>query len=189
LLTAFRQIVFERGYENAAVRDIAARADVGRSTFYEHYTGKEDILGASMSKFLAVFANSVERDTPPDDLVPVLEHLWSNRRLTDAIFSGTSRNVLGRALAQHIDIRLRKLAVGEFDFPLRLASIQVAEGQLALVEAWLRRKSACAAARLASALHASSRASAQALLFGLPPSRSRGESSRRGAGPPDSTIQ
>lgn len=176
LLTAFRQILFERGFENVAVRDIAARADVGRSTFYEHYTGKEDILGASMSKFLAVFASTVERDSPPGDLAQVLDHLWSNRRLTDAIFSGTPRKVLGRTLAQQLETRLEQMAVGEPGFPLRLASIQLAEGQLALVEAWLRRKSPCATAQLARALHATSRASAQALLNGFPVTRSGAES-------------
>ena len=37
LLTAFRDLFFERGYEAIRVGDIIARAGVGRSTFYEHY--------------------------------------------------------------------------------------------------------------------------------------------------------
>jgi len=34
----------EKGYESVSVEEIAARADVGRATFYLHYRDKEDLL-------------------------------------------------------------------------------------------------------------------------------------------------
>lgn len=170
LLTAFREMVFANGYENATVREVVARANVGRSTFYEHFAGKEDILRASMSKFLVVLAGSIGADTPPERLTSVLDHLWSNRRLTDAIFTGPPRAILARALAQMIEARLEEMAVGGAAMiPLRLAAIQLAEAQFALVEAWLRGKAHCTSARLAAAFHASSRAATLALLFDAAP--------------------
>ena len=165
LLVAFRELVFADGYDQVTVRGVVARANVGRSTFYEHFTSKDDILRASMSQFLVVFAESIASETPPERLVAVLDHLWSNRRLTDAIFTGSPRAVLARALAQMIEARLEEMAgAGALAIPLRLAGIQLAEGQLALVEAWMRGKAHCPSARLALAFHASSRAAALALL-------------------------
>ena len=167
LLTAFREMVFANGYENATVREVVARANVGRSTFYEHFTGKDDILRASMSRFLVVLAASVRAEAPPDRLKPVLDHLWSNRRLTDAIFTGPPRTILVRALARMIEAELEKMAAeSALMIPLRLAAMHLAEGQFALVETWLRGKAHCASARLVVAFHASCRASALALLSG-----------------------
>jgi len=40
---AHLSLIVEKGYDAVTVEDICARADVGRSTFYAHYTGKEDM--------------------------------------------------------------------------------------------------------------------------------------------------
>ena len=37
-------LILRKGYETVTVQDIIDEADVGRSTFYAHYTGKEDLL-------------------------------------------------------------------------------------------------------------------------------------------------
>jgi AcrR family transcriptional regulator len=37
-------LILRKGYEAITVQDIIEEADVGRSTFYAHYTGKEDLL-------------------------------------------------------------------------------------------------------------------------------------------------
>ena len=37
-------LILRKGYEATTVQDIIDQADVGRSTFYGHYTGKEDLL-------------------------------------------------------------------------------------------------------------------------------------------------
>jgi AcrR family transcriptional regulator len=36
-------MIVEKGYDAVTVEDICARAKVGRSTFYAHFTGKEDL--------------------------------------------------------------------------------------------------------------------------------------------------
>ncbi len=37
-------LILRQGYEATTIQDIIDAADVGRSTFYAHYTGKEDLL-------------------------------------------------------------------------------------------------------------------------------------------------
>jgi len=45
---AFLALLERRGYEGVAVSDIVREADVGRATFYEHYTSKDDLLRAQL---------------------------------------------------------------------------------------------------------------------------------------------
>jgi hypothetical protein len=44
LAAAFKDLLLEKGYDAITIRDIIDRADVGRSTFYAHYEGKEQLL-------------------------------------------------------------------------------------------------------------------------------------------------
>jgi AcrR family transcriptional regulator len=44
LHNAVMSLILRKGYEAITVQDIIDEADVGRSTFYAHYTGKEDLL-------------------------------------------------------------------------------------------------------------------------------------------------
>src|SRR3989337_392751 len=41
---ALMSLILRQGYEATTIQDIIDEADVGRSTFYDHYTGKEDLL-------------------------------------------------------------------------------------------------------------------------------------------------
>lgn len=41
---ALMSLILRKGYEATTVQDIIEEADVGRSTFYAHYTGKENLL-------------------------------------------------------------------------------------------------------------------------------------------------
>lgn len=45
---AFLALLQRRGYEAVGVSDIVREADVGRATFYEHYTSKDDLLRAQL---------------------------------------------------------------------------------------------------------------------------------------------
>jgi len=47
---AFLALLRTRGYEGVGVSDIVREADVGRATFYEHYTSKDDLLRAQLRR-------------------------------------------------------------------------------------------------------------------------------------------
>lgn len=163
LMSAFTKLVFATGFENVSVQAIAATANVSRSTFYEHFSGKDDVLRACLTRFFAIVADCATTDEHPIELTKVLGHLWSNRRLTDAIFSGHARLVLVRNQADLVEQRLR--AEGRsLRLPARLAAIHIADGQIALIEAWLRGRAPCTVDLVAEALFRSSRASVLALI-------------------------
>ena len=44
LHNALMSLILSKGYDAITVQDLIDEADVGRSTFYAHYTGKEDLL-------------------------------------------------------------------------------------------------------------------------------------------------
>ena len=50
---ALISLVLERGYEAVTIKDVVDRANVGRSTFYAHYTSKEDLLTAEIEDLRA----------------------------------------------------------------------------------------------------------------------------------------
>jgi len=44
LQNALIQLILEHGYDNVTIEEITQRADLGRTTFYLHFTDKEDLL-------------------------------------------------------------------------------------------------------------------------------------------------
>ncbi|WP_291378775.1 helix-turn-helix domain-containing protein, partial [Demequina sp.] len=50
LQEALFSLARERGLENVAVSDIAERAGVNRSTFYQHYADKDTVLADALDR-------------------------------------------------------------------------------------------------------------------------------------------
>lgn len=164
ILGAFVELIFRDGFENVSVQGIVTGAGIARSTFYEHFSNKEDVLRASMAQFFEVLARCVTRENEPPELAGVLNHFWGNRRLIDAIFTGAPRRILALSLSEIIETNLRNHGADKLLLPSRLAAIHLAEAQLALVESWLRGRAFATVEDLATALHQSSKASANALI-------------------------
>jgi AcrR family transcriptional regulator len=166
LLRAFNALLLERGYDAISVRDIVAAADVGRSTFYEQFENKEDVLRASLLPLFAVLADGcVQGDTARIEALAL--HCAEHGRLTAELLGGSARTTSAQLLAEMIEDRLH-IARRNGDsvplVPLRLIAAQLAEAQIALLVSWIGGKATCTASALAQALVASSRASAGVLL-------------------------
>jgi AcrR family transcriptional regulator len=168
LLIAFRDLILERGYERLTVRDIVELANVGRSTFYEHFENIEDVFEQSVTPLLAVLAETLAADYDRRRLQMVVEHFWMNRKVSRIIVAEPARPLMSRFLAKLIQERLTKRARNSRGkkpvIPIGLIAAHLAEAQLGLVAAWLSETSACDATTLADALHASTNSAASALL-------------------------
>lgn len=167
LISAFIRVLLAEGYEAITVERLAEEANVGRSTFYMHYTGKEAILRESMRRPSSILSLIVGHDVPLELVVKQLEHFYEQRQRNHIFFSGPVRAIWVDCLAQLIAPRLATVARNARArpiLPLSLIAKQIAEQQLALIASWLGGKTGPGADAVAEGLIAGTQATLAALL-------------------------
>jgi len=169
LMSAFVHIVLSEGYEAVTVERVADKANVGRSTFYMHYKGKEDILKQSMTHPSQPLASIVGGDMAPEALLPILKHFQEQRRTNRIFFNWPIRPIWVKCLAEMIEPRVATAARRTRPIlPAPLIALQIAEAQIALVAHWLQGHAAAKPEAVAEALVAETRALLGAMLRAKP---------------------
>jgi len=170
IVQAFNELMLKRGYAALGTHFISKRAGVGRSTFYEHFHNKEELLLHSASSILAVLADAVTDAGDIDRIRGVVDHILDQKAMAQSLLAGSTGAAITGELAKLIEERLsdcdsahRRVLV----VPVRLASRQVAEAQAALLRGWLGDESSCSSTALATAIHRSSRGLVASLECGL----------------------
>jgi len=91
LQRALVELIVERGYDALTVKDIADRANVGRSTFYAHFADKEDLFRDNLAQLrgqlVPIDPGPAPRDVPPALAfsLPLLRHVADARDLVEAL--------------------------------------------------------------------------------------------------------
>jgi AcrR family transcriptional regulator len=149
LIGAFDHLVLSGRRSKIRVADIVAQANVGRSTFYEHYKGADDIHMAALARPFAVLADAAAGAGDEARLAALLAHFWENRQRARESFMGRTGDKTARLLATMVEERLgaEPLAI-----PARLAALQFAEAALAPIRGWVTAEAPCAAEALAGAI-------------------------------------
>lgn len=115
LRRALTELILERGYERVTVQDILDRADVGRSTFYTHYRGKDDLLLSGFDELRAAFDREAA-SAPGEVLRPfraLFVHAEEHRPLYNALVGRRElairpvRGDLAKVVAEHLRPHLR----------------------------------------------------------------------------------
>jgi AcrR family transcriptional regulator len=92
---ALAALVHEKPYGDIVVKEILARADVGRSTFYAHYRDKDELLDRGIRDLLCVDAprpsgsSSSASDRLLEFSLPFLEHVEQYRVHGELPFDAT----------------------------------------------------------------------------------------------------
>ncbi|MCC6612494.1 MAG: TetR/AcrR family transcriptional regulator C-terminal domain-containing protein [Anaerolineae bacterium] len=144
--SALVELMLEQRFDTITVQDILERANVGRSTFYEHYTDKEDLLMSEIFRVLhALQAHSTTPEAEAEGLIPSLEffrHIREQQRLLHTFLIGRGAEYLTHEmeaqlskLAEH---NLLALAGGQANaqMPIPLTARFVARTFLMLAQWW-----------------------------------------------------
>jgi AcrR family transcriptional regulator len=143
LLDAFAALVMRQRYDQISIAEILEEAEVGRSTFYEHYRGKDDVLLHSMSGIFEILAQAALGRPDLPRLAGLFQHFAEQGQRARLFFLGAqAAQVLPRihrSLAERIALRWREREPAPaLVLPVELACSLLAEAQLGLVRAWLR---------------------------------------------------
>lgn len=89
LYAAFVALIAEKGFERLTVSDIAAAADVGRTTFYAHFKTKKDLMRYGFDRMRSELAPLGAMSGEPWAFVtPLLRHARSHSGLFRALVAG-----------------------------------------------------------------------------------------------------
>lgn len=137
-----------KGYSDITVQDILDEADIGRSTFYAHCSGKDELVRLSFRLLRSELAASVASDGSvrasllPFSL-PVIRHLAEHRDLYGAFAGSPANDLLLGELRQLVlelarcDLKHLAIAAG---VPTEIALQFVAGAFTALLAWWLGGK-------------------------------------------------
>ena len=164
LTQALMDLVTERDYDDITVGDIIAKAEVGRSTFYQHFQNKDDVFRALVTGGMEAMADTVVDGEQIRYLTDWLEIFWNNRRAGRLLLTGHTRQFLSRSLAELICERLERVA-GSRPAPvhMRLVATQIAEGQIGMMHAWLSGLTAAPPPAVAEAMRLGAKGQVRAL--------------------------
>jgi len=147
LRSALANLLRTRDYDDLTVKEILAEADVGRSTFYAHFSGKDDLLRSGLEQLGARLEASQSMSRTGGQgfgfVRPLLEHIGRQREMVRRL-KGRGAAVHRRALDQLLTELTRRAIAGEsamFD-PVRELEVQFAKGALGgMILWWLERNS------------------------------------------------
>jgi len=137
LFEVFMELVLKQRYDDIQTSEIISKAGIARSTFYEHFSGKDDLLVKSMHGLLAVLAEAATQPHQEERLRWVLEHFWENRSMARIILQGRPYQLIKRQLAKLIAQQWLKSSEQSNFKSMELPAIGLAESQWAMIKAWL----------------------------------------------------
>jgi AcrR family transcriptional regulator len=147
LQKAHLSLILEKGYDAVTVDDICAAADVGRSTFYGHYSGKDDLklsgleeLRRELSEYRAKPGKGSTGGVRPrfDFSLPMFEHARDHIDLYRALAGGRGGAIALGAIREIVaDLFRADLAAShELDGASREFAVEYLVGAYVAIMTW-----------------------------------------------------
>lgn len=169
LQKALIELIGERTYDAITIQEIADRANVGRTTFYLHYSTKDDLFmnchEAIVTEFLSkpLFSHPLSHEELLSPNVPLVKtaafrHLEEARTRLNSIFQGKDGSLILRRIrdlsAQKIEANLRAVFTEtDSTTPFEVLANYLAGAQIALVQWWLEKRRSHTPEKMAQTLH------------------------------------
>ena len=159
LQNALIQLILEHGYDNVTIEEITERADLGRTTFYLHFTDKEDLLMQAIDTICDDFIQehkavlskidqkeNLSREELPVNFEPgILYHIFSHARDNANFYKVMLRGEGGAKVSRRFTSiiqdetskRLRSLQKHKSKVPEEVFSVMFAGNLITLITWWL----------------------------------------------------
>ena len=167
LLEAIGALIHEKPYQQIVVKEILNRANVGRSTFYEHFSDKDELVSSAMQHLLGRSSAVPSTGSRAEHIVcfsrPILEHVEHRRNVRGiAGMDGDARLALherlrseiSRAITQDVQRAVRERAVAGERMPTDLLIGHVASSFVMVLDWWVESRSPLTVAEVDSLFRA-----------------------------------
>lgn len=130
IFEAFTRLLERKSYGNITVQDIIDEANIGRSTFYSHFTAKEDLLKSLCTDiFDHVFSEELMKEKTHDfseaegsmkqKITHILYHLYDSRSFLKRLLSGENGEIFMRYFKQYLtQVFESSLTKNDSDIPM-----------------------------------------------------------------------
>ncbi|MFN3959648.1 MAG: hypothetical protein ACK4NP_07025 [Parvularculaceae bacterium] len=150
ILEALSRLVLTRRSPQPPVADVLRETGVARSTFYEHFDGRDSALIEALEGPLSLLADASTGGADEARLSMLLNHFRENRRSAADLLSGPLTGRIRRRLAAMIEPRL--------DLQGADLALDLANQQLAQIRLWLQGETRHSATQLATIMVAAAAA-------------------------------
>jgi len=167
LQKALMELMSERGYDEITIQEIVDRANVGRTTFYVHFSSKDELLMSCheviINELRIAPIHPLSREEllsseTPRGMAAAYRHLLDARAQLYPIFQGKDSLLILRRIrdwsAQEIGANLRAIfAEADSAVPIDMLASYLAGAQIALVQWWLEKRQPYTPEIVAQTLH------------------------------------
>lgn len=143
ILDAFAFLLIECGYECLTIKKIIARANIGRTTFYDYFNSKEELLRASVERMVKSLIAGKNRTNPQRRLEFTLDffhHVGSEHGVYDTIVGRNDfliiERYLRRSLSELVLQELQSTNGGRPSVVLEFAAQHVVGALLSMTIRW-----------------------------------------------------
>ena len=137
IFEAFFEMVQSSRYDELKTIHIIEKSGVGKSTFYEHFNGKDDVLSQSLEHPMSVLAMALVGDGDEENIKWVLNHFWERRLFARLILQHPTLTVVDNCLR---DIIISNSAGRASSNQIYAQACFLSSGFLSLLAEWLTGK-------------------------------------------------
>lgn len=151
LRRALLELIDEKGYDAVTIQDITERANVGRTTFYLHYQGKDDLMvdhhvNANYQFSIGILSREdILGETPEAPLLDFLNLLAKDRLMYFSITKAKDSHLIMRTIRQQLAQNLSASLKGAFPdseprIPLAALVQYLVNAQIAFIDWWMNEQ-------------------------------------------------
>lgn len=162
LREAMQVLMSEKGYDQVTIEELTEKADIGRTTFYLHYSAKQDLLLEQFDELLGQLVGQLaqiplsswtqpgsgikEDDYPGRPIAMIFSHAAENEELYSIVLHGEGvdqasqrlQEMMTKAVTGFIDRKMGDEAEAfNLEFPVELFGNYFAGALLGMIKWWL----------------------------------------------------